>query len=67
MLNKELEKRKLWYRENVLRRENFVGLINQLVKNVGGKMTNEEWNQAIENGRQKTRQRIQERRTKPSP
>uniref|UniRef100_A0A060T833 Ubiquitin carboxyl-terminal hydrolase n=1 Tax=Blastobotrys adeninivorans TaxID=409370 RepID=A0A060T833_BLAAD len=60
-LEREMEKRELWHRENQLRKHNFVGLINDLVKIAGANMDDNEWNQAIEQGRSATGKKIEAR------
>lgn len=59
-LAKEEFKRAEWHRENTLRRENFVGLIYDLVKSTSSSMSNEEWESALERGREESRQKIQQ-------
>lgn len=50
----EEAKRLRWKRENALRRENFLGLIAQLLKGIASTTSDEEWEQLLEQGRQKT-------------
>lgn len=54
-------KRKEWTRDNALRRETFVGLINELVKGVVGGMDDEQYKKAIEQGREKTKEMLAKR------
>lgn len=57
----EERKRAEWQRENALRRENFVGLIYDLVKGVASKMTDDEFQQSITKGREATKEKIRQR------
>lgn len=59
-LAREEAKRAEWSRENSLRRENFVGLIYDLIKSTSAKMTNEEFENKLHSARQESRRRIQQ-------
>lgn len=60
-LAREIARREEWRRENVLRRENFIGLINSLAKSISTSLTDEEWQkEIIENGRKQSQKRITE-------
>lgn len=60
-LEREQAKRAEWREENILRRENFIGLIHSLVKSVSKSMTDEEWEQTIiEPGRKAATKRVQQ-------
>lgn len=54
-------KRKEWARDNALRRETFVGLINELVKGVSGSLDDTQWQEAIVEGREKTKKMMSQR------
>lgn len=59
-LEREESKRAAWSHENALRRENYIGLINALVRSVSGKLTDAEWqSQVIEAGRSRSQARIE--------
>lgn len=61
-LLREAAVREEWHRENVLRRENFVGLISGLAKSVSAGMNDAEWQaQVLEKGRQASQRRLAER------
>lgn len=59
-LQREEAKRAEWKHENTLRRENYIGLINALVRSVSRKLTDAEWqSQIIEPGRSRSKARIE--------
>lgn len=61
-LARETAVREEWHRENVLRRENFVGLISGLAKSVSAGMSDAEWQeQVLDKGRQVSQRRLAER------
>ncbi|ODQ68029.1 cysteine proteinase [Nadsonia fulvescens var. elongata DSM 6958] len=63
-INQEKAKRELWTKENSLRRENFLGLIFKLVKDVSAGIDNQnEWQQSVlEKGRAKSLERYNKNR-----
>lgn len=64
-LAREEAKRAEWHRENVLRRENFIGLINGLVRSVSKSTSEEEWQkEIIEGGRKRSQKRVTDSRAR---
>lgn len=57
-LRREELKREAWKRENLLRRENFIALIYELVRGIASKSTDEEWESAIERGRTEYKRQV---------
>lgn len=59
-LAREEAKRAEWARENILRRENFVGLIYDLIKSTAANMSSQEFENKLQAARQESRRRIQQ-------
>jgi ubiquitin carboxyl-terminal hydrolase L5 len=57
-------KRQGWRRENSLRRENFIGLIYEVMRGIARKCSNEEWKSVIERGRAESRRQLEARQTR---
>lgn len=53
MVHNELMKRETWKRENELRRHDFIGLIVELLKNIGKDLSDDEWEKLLELARNK--------------
>jgi ubiquitin carboxyl-terminal hydrolase L5 len=62
-LAREEHRRAEWSRENALRRENFVGIIYDLIKGIGSKLSDEDWAKTIERGRAQSKKYIEQRRS----
>lgn len=56
-LQRELQKRETWQRENILRRHDFPKLIVALLKNISKDMDDAQWNHLLQQARGKTMQR----------
>ena len=65
MLMREEEKRRSWRWENALRRHNFVGFIGEVMKGVVGQKVKEgSYEKWVEDAKQATRKRVEERKKK---
>ncbi|CAN6674430.1 hypothetical protein TRVA0_053S00760 [Trichomonascus vanleenenianus] len=60
-LARENAKREAWKRENLLRRESFVGLIRDLLVKYSQTKSDEQWKKAIEDAREATKARMARR------
>lgn len=61
-LHREELKRAVWKRENTLRRENFIGLIYDLVKGIAARATDSEWKTIIERGRAESKRNLERKK-----
>lgn len=57
-VSNQLYKREMWKSENELRKHDYTGLIVQLLKNISKDMNDEQWEQFLKKGRDKTKQMI---------
>lgn len=65
---REEAKRAEWHRENILRRENFIGLINGLARSVSTSKSDEDWQkEVIEEGRKRSQKRVTDSRARSYP
>ncbi|EMG47956.1 uch2 Ubiquitin carboxyl-terminal hydrolase 2 [Candida maltosa Xu316] len=55
---RQLHKRELWKRENELRKHDYTGLIVELIKNISKEKNDDEWEEFLQTGRNKTQQMI---------
>lgn len=53
MMHSEMMKRETWKRENELRRHDFVGLMVELLKNIGKDLSDDEYEDIIKQARHK--------------
>lgn len=56
--NREVLKRETWRRENALRRHDYTGLIVNLIKNISRGLSNDEYNQLLNDARTRSQARL---------